>query len=130
MLAGSRGFRTARWSPDGKYIAALRSADQSLMLFDFATQHWREIYGPDLGDALNWSRDSQYVYGYRATSGTPYIFRVNVAVGTMEQVASLKGLEPPGMEASHWFGLAPDGSPIISRETGENELISVSYHMP
>jgi Tol biopolymer transport system component len=130
MLPGSKGLRTARWSPDGKYIAALRSSDRSLMLFDFATQQWRRTYGPVLGDVVNWSRDSRYVYVYGLRGDNPLIFRVSVTTGGMEEVADLKGLESPGQEAFQWFGLAPDNSPIISRETAENELFSVSYQMP
>jgi len=130
MLPGSRGFRTARWSPDGKYIAALRTTDQSLMLFDFATQNWKVIHGPTLGDTLNWSRDSKYIYGYIPADKSPVIFRVSVFTGTTEQVASLKGIEAAGIQSKQWFGLAPDDSPIISRETSENEVFSVSYQMP
>lgn len=130
ILPGSQGFRTARWSPDGKYIAALRATDQCLMLFDFATQHWKVIHGPTLGDTLNWLGDSKYIYGYQAADESPVIFRVSVMTGTTEQVASLKGIEPSAMQSMQWFGLAPDSSPIISRETGENEIFSVSYQMP
>ena len=130
MLPGSRGFRTARWSPNGKYIAALRSTDQFLMLFDFATQHWREIYGPVRGDILTWSRDSKCVFGYGPKGDNPCIFRVAVLTGAMEQVADLKGLMPPGKDVLPWFGLAPDDSLIVSRETGENEIFSVSYQIP
>jgi Tol biopolymer transport system component len=130
MLPGSQGFRTARWSPDGKYIAALRAVDESLVLFDFATQHWKVIHGPVLGDTLNWSRDSKYIYGYVTADENPVIFRVDVITGTTERVASLKGIEQAGRQSKQWFGLAPDGSPIISRESSENELISVSYRTP
>ena len=130
MLPGSRGFRTARWSPNGKYIAALRSTDQFLMLFDFATQHWREIYGPVRGDILTWSRDSKCVFGYGPKGDNPGIFRVDVLTGAMEQVADLKGLMPPGRDFLPWFGLAPDDSLIVSRETGANEIFSVSYQIP
>jgi len=130
MLPGSQGLRTARWSPDGKYVAALRSADRSLMLFDFATQQWRKIYGRAMGDNLSWTHDAKYVYGHDPYSNNPVIFRVNIPAGTMERVASLRGMESSGEESYPWFGLAPDDSPIISLESGENEIFSVSYQMP
>ena len=86
------------------------------MLFDFATEQWRRSYGPVLGDVVNWARDSKYVYVYGLRGDHPLIFRVSVTTGGMEEVADLKGLESPGQEAFQWFGLAPDNSPIISRE--------------
>jgi hypothetical protein len=130
MLPGSQGFRTARWSPGGKYIAAIRPADHSLMLFDLATQQWRKIYGPVRGGTLSWSHNARYVYAYNRRANDPVIFRVNIRTGTMERVASLQGLEPSRKVADPWFGLAPDDLPIVSRETGENEIFSVSYQMP
>jgi len=130
LVPGSQGFRTARWSPNGKYIAALRLADENLMLFDFSSQKWRVIHHRVGGDVLAWSRDSNYVYGYDPFSDEPNIFRVAVPSGTIEPVADLKGLEPPGKDVFPWFGLAPDGSPLISRDSGENEVYSVGYQMP
>jgi Tol biopolymer transport system component len=130
MLPGSQGLRTARWSPNGKYIAALRLADACLMLFDFSTQRWRVISGPTGGDVLAWSRDSNYIYEYGPKGGNPSIVRVAVLTGAMDQVADLKALDLTGRDVLPWFGLAPDGSPIVVRETGDNELYSVSYKMP
>jgi Tol biopolymer transport system component len=37
-VAGSGALCCPRWSPDGRYIAAIQSPDQTLMLFDFTTQ--------------------------------------------------------------------------------------------
>jgi hypothetical protein len=101
------------------------------MLFDFSRQQWSKVFGPvGGGDVLVWSRDSEYVYGYRPKGKDPNIFRVAVLTGAKEQVADLKGLEPPGKDFFPWFGLAPDGSPLITRDTGENELLSVNYRIP
>src|SRR6478752_8890352 len=38
IVSGSNNFRTARWSPDGKYIAALRWQTRELMLLDVRAQ--------------------------------------------------------------------------------------------
>jgi hypothetical protein len=42
-LPGSTGLYCPRWSPDGRYVAAMNSDSRSLMLFDFQTQKWEEI---------------------------------------------------------------------------------------
>ena len=42
-LPGSQGLFSPHWSPDGRYIAALSSDSQRIMLFDFKTQKWSEL---------------------------------------------------------------------------------------
>ena len=130
MLPGSQGLRTARWSPDGKYVAALQFTDQSLMLFDFSTQQWKRIAGPIDGDDLSWSHNSKYVYGFRQWGDGPAVYRVSISGGLVEQVANLKELRSLGNRPFTWFGLAPDDSPVVARESSENELYSVSCQMP
>src|ERR1700758_1909455 len=39
-LAGSQGLFSPRWSPDGRYLAALAVDTNSLHLFDFQTEKW------------------------------------------------------------------------------------------
>jgi len=39
-ISGSHGFKTARWSPDGNYIAALQNESHELMLFDVKKRQW------------------------------------------------------------------------------------------
>jgi Tol biopolymer transport system component len=40
-LPGSRGFWTARWSPDGHFLTALTIEGKRLMLYDFGTKKRR-----------------------------------------------------------------------------------------
>jgi dipeptidyl aminopeptidase/acylaminoacyl peptidase len=61
-LPGSRGLFSPRWSPDGRYIAAITTdAAWKLMLFDFVTQKWTEAFGSEIGYLL-WSHDGKYIY--------------------------------------------------------------------
>ncbi|HTF42788.1 MAG TPA: protein kinase, partial [Terriglobales bacterium] len=39
-LPGSTGLHFPRWSPDGRYLAALTSDDKKLVLYNFTTQKW------------------------------------------------------------------------------------------
>ncbi len=39
-IPGSEGLFSPRWSPDGRYIAALSPDFTKVMLFDFKTQQW------------------------------------------------------------------------------------------
>ena len=42
-VPGSEKLFSPRWSPDGRYLAAMTSDSSRLMLFDFQTQKWKEI---------------------------------------------------------------------------------------
>jgi Tol biopolymer transport system component len=61
-LPGSEGARTARWSPDGKYIAALHADAHEVRLFDVQQRRWITLADSIAGDDMAWSRDSRYVY--------------------------------------------------------------------
>ena len=39
-IPGSSGLFSPRWSPDGRYLAALSSDFKNLMLYDFHEQKW------------------------------------------------------------------------------------------
>ena len=44
MLPGSEELFSPRWSPDGRYIAAIAVGSQDrLLLFDFTTKRWTEL---------------------------------------------------------------------------------------
>src|SRR5438874_944497 len=60
-LPASDGLWSPRWSPDGRYIAALSTDTQTLLLFDFRSQKWTELAKADFGYPV-WSHDSKYVY--------------------------------------------------------------------
>ena len=42
-VPGSEGIFSPHWSPDGRHLAALSSANTSVLLFDFETRKWSEL---------------------------------------------------------------------------------------
>src|SRR5271168_4385397 len=73
MVPDSQGLRTARWSPDGRHIAALHPERHEVVLLDLNTGRWRTLAASVTGDDINWSRDSQYVYVDSPLSDKPVI---------------------------------------------------------
>jgi Tol biopolymer transport system component len=57
-LPGSEGLFSPRWSPDGRYIAAMPADSQSVVLFDFNAQRWSELAKGNAGFP-SWSKDGQ-----------------------------------------------------------------------
>lgn len=127
MVPGSSGFRTARWSPDGKHIAALEPKKQMLMLYDVATHGWRALADSVSGDDVNWSKDSQYIYVNSPLAVDPIIERVRASDGQREVVADLSSLRKMSGEMDMWFGLAPDESPILLHLLNPSEVYSLDW---
>lgn len=126
-LPGSKGFFAPSWSPDGRYVAALASSGQRIMLYDFKTGQWSELaVGSGL---LRWSRDSKYLY-YLRYGPDSAVIRIRPDGGHSEEVAGLKGIRQAGRLAGLDFGLTPDGVPLILRDIGTQEIYSLAWSEP
>jgi Tol biopolymer transport system component len=127
IIPGSNGFRTARWSPDGKYIAALQFEKHKLMLLDVAHQRWRVLADSATGDNVNWSSDSRDIYVDGPNDKNPVVERVRVRDGKRVAVAHLATYQnAPGM-FSNWFGLTPDNSPLLSRVFNTTDIYKLEW---
>ena len=71
-ISGSEGLYSPRWSPDGRYIAALRVGPEILVVFDVHSQKWIELTKIAV-DFPIWSRDSKYIYFDSAENAPIYI---------------------------------------------------------
>ena len=123
-LPGSTGLYAPRWSPDGRYIAAMTFDSRSLMLFDFETQKWEEIAKITLGFP-NWSKSGEYVY-FLHEENQPSVMRVRIRDRKLERVADLKNFRQAGFW-SVWLGMAPDDSPLLLRDTGTQEIYALDW---
>jgi eukaryotic-like serine/threonine-protein kinase len=128
-IPGSEGMYSPRWSPDGRYLVAMPTSQESLMLFDFSTQKWSVLASVSRAGYLCWSRDSQYVYFLLGRSEKPAVMRVKVTDRQIDQVASLMGFQQTGY-FGFWLGLAPDESPLLLKDTGTQEIVALDWHAP
>jgi Tol biopolymer transport system component len=128
QLPGSEGLLLAEWSPEGRYIVARRGDHQALMLFDFRTQTWAELAKGELNWA-NWSRDGRYVY-FERHGREHAVFRVRVDDHAVEKVVSLNNMKRAGTNGGFWFGLTPDNSPLVLRDTGTQEIYALDWQEP
>ena len=120
-VPGSQGFWSPRWSPNGKYLAALGTPNMTVGLFNFASQKWETLPTGSVGWPT-WSHDSRFVYVENLNEAS--LVRINVADHSMEQVASLKGFLSTAYRLWDfgWYGLTPDDRPITTRDTGIEEI--------
>ncbi len=128
IVPGSEGLYSPHWSPDGRYIAALRSGPQALMLLDLETRKWGEL--ENISTAYpNWSRDGRYIY-FHSNGGDAALYRVRISDHKVEKVVSLKGIRTTIGEFGTWCGLAPDDSPLVLRDVGNQEIYALDLHLP
>ncbi|HEY2393176.1 MAG TPA: hypothetical protein VGK22_18515 [Candidatus Angelobacter sp.] len=127
VMQGSGGLRTARWAPDGQYVAALSLLTHELMLFDLRKQYWRVLASSITGDNVHWSNDSQYIYVDSLREAQPIIERVRVNDGRREAVVNLNSLQKASGTINGWFGLTPDNMPILSRIFTSSEVYEFKW---
>jgi eukaryotic-like serine/threonine-protein kinase len=124
-LPDSKGLYSPRWSPDGRFIAAMNFDSRILMLFDFQNQKWQELARVTMGFP-NWSKNSDYLY-FLHEEDHPSVMRVHISDHKVETVADLKHFRQAGYW-SVWLGMAPDDSPLLLRDTGTQEVYALDWH--
>lgn len=125
-IPGSAGMSEPRWSPDGKWLAAIRPDDGRLELFDFASSTWRAL--TKFPSAYpNWSRDGRSVYFAAREDGRRNVWRVRVADGRAEEAASLATAEPGPFFLGDWIGLGPDDSPLVVRNLTTEDIYAWDF---
>jgi Tol biopolymer transport system component len=117
----SGGLWSCRWSPDGRYLAALTIVGQELRLFDFEQRQWRSV-GVDHVSSPVWSRDGGYIYYLSEGPGPLRLFRVRVGDGEREL---LEDLSDDRVLAYWWVGLTPDDAPLLLRTRGATEIYAL-----
>jgi Tol biopolymer transport system component/DNA-binding winged helix-turn-helix (wHTH) protein len=130
-VPGSVGLWTPRWSPNGRYLLALKSGgafsnSPALLVFDFHTQEWRTLAERQINEPV-WSHDGKYIYFDEVQSrADDAIWRVRVADGKIERVVGIIDFSRAASPTfGTWFGLAPDDSPLMLREIHETEIFAL-----
>jgi Tol biopolymer transport system component/DNA-binding winged helix-turn-helix (wHTH) protein len=132
-LPGSEGFFSPRYSPDGKYIAAMRaSSPNTLMLYDAASKRWTEVFASQVGYPA-WSRDGKFLYFQRLhNSGAgESIVRLRLSDGKIEEIVDVKNIgRLTAGTFVDWFALAPDDSPLFARDISTSEIYALDMDWP
>ncbi len=120
VVPGSQGLFTPVWSPNGRYIAALKADSYQLVVFDSSTSTWRPLPDAKLAYPV-WSPDSQSIFTFRNDGGGPRFYRVDVASMTARELLYLKGFRM----ADRWIGLDPFGNLLVAQNIGIQEIVAL-----
>lgn len=122
-VPGSKGYNTPRWSPDGRFLAAVRSSTLEPALYEFATGRWSPLPGGRVG-YLNWSSDASTLYLLSGVgSREPQILAIDPHRRTARAVASLSGVRKPAFSFGDWVGLGPGNILLALRDLSSEEIL-------
>jgi Tol biopolymer transport system component/DNA-binding winged helix-turn-helix (wHTH) protein len=129
-IPGSEGLWSPRWSPDGKRIVAMTSASDALMIYETASRKWSALVQPP-GASVGfpqWSKDGTLVY-YGATGPETGVYSIRIEDHETQRLADLSGIQTTG-NSGYWRAVDPDGSPLILRDVGLNEIYALNFVAP
>jgi Tol biopolymer transport system component/DNA-binding winged helix-turn-helix (wHTH) protein len=120
----SEGLFSPRWSPDGRWIAALSLNQKSLMLYDVAQRRWKELASTSAADPI-WSGDSRFIYVHAFQANKEPILKVSVPDGAVHVVADLGDFH--NLETVNYFfgGLTPANEPLVQPRIGAGNLYTL-----
>ena len=131
-VPGSEAVFSPRWSPNGRYIAALSRDNTSLKLFDFQKQKWSDWLRMAAGSVNYpvWSADSKSVYFDDFVNGDESIRRVKLGEKNAERVFVLGPIDRYVGAFGAWSGRTADGSWMFVRDRSTQEVYELSLEMP
>jgi len=130
-VPGSEGLFSPRWSPNGRYLAALAPDDTTLMLYDFKEKKWSK-WATSAG-AVNyplWAKDSESLYFDDLVDGAETIRQVKVGRMEAEKVMEVGSLDRYMGALGLWSGRAADGSWMFVRDKSTQEVYQLSLELP
>jgi len=131
-IPGSEGLFSPRWSPNGRYVAALSPDFTKVMIFDYHTQKW-STWLTEAAGAVSypaWSSDSKYLYFDDLVTEEESIRRVKVGETQAERVFVLHGIDRYLGPFGLWSGRTPNGSSMFVRDRSTQEVYSLKIDLP
>jgi Tol biopolymer transport system component len=115
------------WVNADTLVAATKDA-KKFLTFNFKTQKWTDLAS---GSFVNFMISPDGKYLYFATGGAePKAMRLRFADHQIETITGLKDLHRAVNYGDAQMNVAPDGSPIFTRDTGYQEIYALNIRWP
>lgn len=128
-LAGSVGWGQARWSPDGRWLAALSDDQHRIGLFDSSSKHWSVIAQGHAFTVPLWSPDGNVYFQDLLAPNQP-LSRFRPGATRPQFVAEFSRLLATGVHRCGFAGFAPDGALLLSLNLSRADLYAARLQLP
>jgi serine/threonine protein kinase/Tol biopolymer transport system component len=122
------------WSPTNR-IVTVNLAHTKVLAFELQTQKWSQLLSADIS-AINMfdgaaSVDGKYIYIGTNEAPNHKVVRIRVTDGRVEPVMEIRGMRRvvDPFEGTT-LGIAPDGSVLVTRDVGVEEVYSLKMKWP
>jgi hypothetical protein len=118
------------WPQPNMLVAPTIKGGAKFVTFDFKTNNWSDLIS---GDFENWmqSLDGQWLYYTKRDRDTTDALRVRLEDHRAEPVVSLKQFrEIVDEDGGTWLGVASDGSVVLTRDIGTQEIYALNVRWP
>ena len=120
------------WFATQDTLIAILEDQSKFVIFDFKTGKWTDLLtNPD--KFANWEMSPRGDYFFYQTAGNdPKIYRMKIKDRTIEEVASLKNFRPvqDPYAGNTQLNVAPDDSPVLTRDVGNQEVYALTVKWP
>ncbi len=111
-VPSSLGITSPRYSPDGRYIAAIRNEGRQLVLYNTATQQWSLLQDRPISDPV-WSHDGRSIFFLAFQPEGRTVYRLYLADNRLERVIGIEDIRLNDVGAFWFYSLAPGDIPLI-----------------
>jgi DNA-binding winged helix-turn-helix (wHTH) protein/Tol biopolymer transport system component len=128
-IPGSEGLAFPRWSPDGRFVAAVSEDTNLMKLLDLKTHRWSDVArGKVLGFPV-WSADSVLYFEDILAPGEP-VYRFQSGASSPQRIYSFEDILQSGAMRCGFEGFAPDGSLLVQVNRGGGDLYALTANLP
>jgi Tol biopolymer transport system component/DNA-binding winged helix-turn-helix (wHTH) protein len=129
VIPQSDGLFSPRWSPDGRYIAALSLDQKQLRLYDTQAKQWSTLTTRSVADPV-WSDDSQFIYADAFVEPGQPVYRVRVQNSQMEEMGGIGNMRSTDFSDLVFCGLLHDGTVVVRGRLNTANLYSLHLGSP
>jgi Tol biopolymer transport system component len=129
-VSGSAELTQPRWSPDGRFLAAVSEDTSVIKMFDLKTHRWIEVAHGTVISFPVWSPDSVLYFQDLLAPGEPvYRFQPG-APGPPQRAYSFEDILQSGAQRCAFLGFAPDGSLLVQVNRGGGDIYALTLNVP
>jgi len=129
-LPDSQQLEQPRWSPDGKYIAAINGTTHRVVLYTLDKKQWRVIAEPGDARGMRWSADGNFIYYQEMSDPEQAVYRVRIGHPGPEKVFGFGRMFDSMASQCHFTGVAPDGSVYATLDRGGTDVYALDIKFP